>query len=66
MADTYNAGPGFQNERAQGLSYNHRDICKFDSPDDANYVTLRNALSGAIRELSRDGLFPICSKADTY
>ncbi|KAI2463010.1 hypothetical protein F4781DRAFT_426711 [Annulohypoxylon bovei var. microspora] len=38
-------GPGFANERVQYLNAKHRDICKFESMDDPNYITLKNALS---------------------
>jgi hypothetical protein len=46
-------GNGF-NERQQLINANHRDICKFDSPDDPNYVAIRNALSGAIQDILKD------------
>jgi hypothetical protein len=29
-------------------------MCKFDSPEDPNYITLKNALSGAIHDLLKD------------
>ncbi|KAH9906756.1 hypothetical protein F4778DRAFT_594863 [Xylariomycetidae sp. FL2044] len=47
-------GPGFQRERAQYLNANHRDISKFDNPEDSNYVTLRNALAGAVQDIMKD------------
>src|SRR5690606_24876842 len=55
--DVFHTGPGFINERAQYLNANHRDMCKFDSRSDPNYITLRNALSGAVQDLSRGGMF---------
>ncbi|RYP71363.1 hypothetical protein DL771_004851 [Monosporascus sp. 5C6A] len=45
---------GFKNERVQYLNANHRDICKFDGLGDPNYITLKNALVGAIQDLSKD------------
>lgn len=48
-------GHRYINKRAQYMDANHRDICKFDSVDDPNYVRLRNALAGAVRNLLRDG-----------
>ena len=33
-----------RNERKVPLNADHRNICKFDSPSDPNYRTLRNAL----------------------
>ncbi|KAJ9160996.1 GPI inositol-deacylase [Coniochaeta hoffmannii] len=47
-------GAGFKNERRQLINANHRDVCKFDSPDDANYITLRNALSSAVHDFLKD------------
>ncbi|KAI0839441.1 NACHT and WD domain protein [Hypoxylon sp. FL0890] len=47
-------GSGFTNERVQYLNANHRDICKFESMDDPNYVTLKNALCSAIDDLLKD------------
>ncbi|KAF9893519.1 hypothetical protein FE257_010831 [Aspergillus nanangensis] len=49
-------GPGYKNERIQYLNANHRDICKFDSLDDPNYITLKNALVGSIQDLLREAL----------
>jgi hypothetical protein len=34
-------------------------MCKFDSPDDPNYVTLKNALSAAIHDLLKDSKLSI-------
>jgi WD40 repeat protein len=39
---------GYPNERREYLNANHRNICKFVSPTDPNYLTLRNALASAI------------------
>ncbi|SPO04700.1 uncharacterized protein DNG_07385 [Cephalotrichum gorgonifer] len=47
-------GPGYINERVQYLNANHRDICKFDSPEDPNYITLKNALTSAADDLVED------------
>ncbi|KAI0107919.1 NACHT and WD domain protein [Hypoxylon sp. NC0597] len=47
-------GPGFKNERVQYLNANHRDICKFDSTDDPNYITLKNAICSAVEDLLKD------------
>ncbi|ORY60895.1 NACHT and WD domain protein [Pseudomassariella vexata] len=47
-------GPGFSGERVQYLSANHRDICKFDSLEDSNYITLKNALETAVHDLLKD------------
>lgn len=50
-------GPDFPNERVQYINANHRNICKFDSIDDSNYITLKNALVGAIDDILID--FPV-------
>ncbi|CAH0052436.1 unnamed protein product, partial [Clonostachys solani] len=48
-------GPGFQNERIQYLIADHKEMCKFNSPKDANFRRLANALSGAIEDLLTNG-----------
>ncbi|KAH6975963.1 NACHT and WD domain protein [Ilyonectria sp. MPI-CAGE-AT-0026] len=45
---------GCSNERVQYLNADHKDICKFDSREDPNYVTLKNALAGALQILLQD------------
>ncbi|MCJ1244025.1 hypothetical protein MMC30_001222 [Trapelia coarctata] len=39
---------GYSNERTAYLNGNHRDICKYLSPADPNYLTVRNALASTI------------------
>ena len=39
---------GYTNERIALLNANHRDVCKYSSQKDPNYITVRNALVGAI------------------
>ena len=36
---------GYANERREYLNANHREVCKYDSSEDANYRTVRNALA---------------------
>ena len=50
-------GLGFKRERVQYLNANHRDVCKFESPDDPNYMTLKNALVSATQDILKDGMF---------
>ena len=50
-------GLGFRQERVQYLNANHRDMCKFDGPDDRNYVTLKNAIVSATQDILRTGMF---------
>lgn len=44
-------GLGFSRERVQYLNANHGVICKFVSPDDRNYVTLKNAIISATQDV---------------
>lgn len=53
------AGPGFRKERVQYINANHRDICKFDNPDDPNYITLKNAIASATEDILRGGKSPL-------
>lgn len=46
---------GYKHEQVQYLNANHRDICKYESPLDPNYITVKNALATAIDEISRVG-----------
>lgn len=39
---------GFPGERVQLLNADHRNVCKFESPLDSDYCTLRNAFCAAI------------------
>lgn len=39
---------GYRNERTAYLNANHRDICKYATPTDPNYLTVRNALAATI------------------
>ncbi len=50
-------GLGFRQERVQYLNANHWDICKFDSPDDRNYVRLKKAIISATQNILKDGMF---------
>jgi len=46
---------GYANERREYLNANHREVCKYDSKDNSNYRTVRNALASvmdSIRSLS--------------
>ncbi|KAK8013149.1 hypothetical protein PG991_009420 [Apiospora marii] len=47
-------GAGFNHERVQYINATHRDICKFDSPEDPNYLTLKNAIVSAVQDLTQN------------
>lgn len=44
-------GPDVKAERVQYLDANHRDVCKFDGPDDPNYIRVRDSLATAVEML---------------
>ncbi|OTA85839.1 hypothetical protein M434DRAFT_400064 [Hypoxylon sp. CO27-5] len=44
IVDPDSAVLGFRGEKQMPMNANHRSICKFESPNDQNYLVLRNAL----------------------
>lgn len=48
IVDPDSAILGFREEKQMPMNADHRSICKFDFPDDQNYLILRNALSATI------------------
>lgn len=42
---------GYINERTMYLNANHRDVCKYSSDEDPNYLAVRNLLASALDEL---------------
>ena len=44
---------GLPGERIQLLNADHRNVCKFDSPSDNNYCTIRNALVSTIDSIEK-------------
>ncbi|KAL9133197.1 MAG: hypothetical protein Q9175_005628 [Cornicularia normoerica] len=48
---------GLPGERVQLLNADHRHVCKFDDPADANYCTLRNAFVSTINTIESTSLF---------
>ncbi|KAH7021505.1 uncharacterized protein B0I36DRAFT_388193 [Microdochium trichocladiopsis] len=51
IVEKHSAVLGYSNERVQYLNAKHREICKFHSPDDPNYNTVKNALVSATEDL---------------
>ena len=45
---------GYSNERTAYLNANHREVVKFGSKDDPNYLTVRNSLASAIHGLTKE------------
>ena len=50
---------GYPDERIQALNADHRNICKFDNPNDTNFRTLRNRLASTVEEIERTGEYPL-------
>jgi WD40 repeat protein len=42
---------GYANENTMYLNANHREVCKFSSKEDANYIAIRNSLASALEDL---------------
>jgi hypothetical protein len=42
---------GYANERTMYLDANHREICKFSTREDPNYLAVRNSLASALDDL---------------
>ncbi|ERF71820.1 hypothetical protein EPUS_01735 [Endocarpon pusillum Z07020] len=45
---------GYKDEMIYPMNANHREVCKFDSPTDPNYRTVRNALVLAVEDILQD------------
>ena len=45
---------GFKHEKYKLMYTNHRGMCKFDSPKDPNYVSLKNTLALTVEEVLGD------------
>ncbi|KAI0436943.1 NACHT and WD domain protein [Xylaria telfairii] len=56
-------GPGFKNEIARYMNATHRGICKFDSPEDPNYISLKNSLASAVDSLLHELAHDATAKA---
>ncbi|KAI9780421.1 MAG: hypothetical protein M1839_006695 [Geoglossum umbratile] len=45
---------GYVNERSSFLNKNHREVCKFETPTDSDFITLRNALASTVEAITRE------------
>ncbi|KAI0834348.1 WD40 repeat-like protein [Hypoxylon sp. FL0890] len=58
IVDPDSAVLGFRGEKQMPMNADHRSICKFETPNDQNYLVLRNALvttiSGAVKQQARE------------
>ena len=44
---------GYSKEISRPLNADHHGVCKYSSPEDANYVSVRNALGTLVEEIAR-------------
>ena len=42
---------GYPGEKSKALDADHHNVCKYDSPQDPNYVTVRNALQSLVAKI---------------
>jgi hypothetical protein len=56
IVDRDSAVIGHRREVVNPMNADHRNICKFDSPADPNYVTIRNSLVKAVEDVMGDGM----------
>lgn len=46
---------GYPGEISKSLNADHHDVCKFTSPEDPNYVSVRNALKSLVGQFRSRG-----------
>ncbi|KAL8720435.1 MAG: hypothetical protein Q9225_002693 [Loekoesia sp. 1 TL-2023] len=61
---------GYPGEKSKALDADHHNVCKYDSPQDPNYVAVRNALQSLIAKIistsgSNDGSLSVRNKLVT-
>lgn len=47
---------GYPNEQSALLNATHRSICKFDSPSDPNFISIKNVLVTMTRDITQRGM----------
>ena len=52
IVDKMSAVLGYPNEQADYLEANHRNMCKYDTPSDQNFVKLRKSLVSTIDDIT--------------
>jgi pimeloyl-ACP methyl ester carboxylesterase len=53
IVDPDSATLGYREEKQIPMNADHRSICKFETPTDPNYITLRNALVSTVNSISK-------------
>jgi hypothetical protein len=61
IVDPDSAVLGLREEKQMPMNADHRSICKFDTPNDRNYLILRNALATTVGQLVKPGKAVPCS-----
>ena len=56
IVDKDSATLGYSNEFSAPLHANHRGICKFETPLDPNYKSLRNSLATITKDFTKRGM----------
>ena len=46
---------GYPGEISKPLDADHHGVCKFDGPDDPNYVSVRNVIQSLIKSYEPNG-----------
>ena len=53
IVDQASATLGYQNEKTALMNASHRDICKFETPWDPNFIIVRNALLSYVDDITK-------------
>ena len=53
---------GYKKEISTALDADHHNVCKYDSPQDSNYVSVRNALKTLVCRFRSKGLDPMSNR----
>lgn len=56
---------GYAGERAAYINADHRGVCKFDTPEDSNYLILRHAFAHAIEGISEGCMYSFPNYLET-
>ncbi|MCJ1356771.1 MAG: hypothetical protein MMC33_006767 [Icmadophila ericetorum] len=56
IVDPESATLGYREEKQMPMNADHRSICKFETPTDPNYITLRNSLASTVSSISKLGM----------
>jgi pimeloyl-ACP methyl ester carboxylesterase len=65
IVDPDSATLGYREEQQIPLDADHRSICKFETPQDPNYITVRNALASTVDRISKSGMAQDISLSET-